>query len=788
MTNQDPQVARYFPAEVDQDTDLSLRRLFLTAWRGRWILTACVVLGVLAGVREIEREGEIWRAQSRVFVLGRTRTPVFSQGFIGSGTWEFLGTQAAVLQSTKVLQAVAARPDLALREFLDGSANKIAKLRSGLKVEVGKEDDVLTVSATSKDVGVACVLVNSVVDEYRRLVSLRGENSIKSSLAVYEEQRRLLQLDLDQALEARDRFLEGNSLVALDPEGAVRFEVDRYKKLRLRLDEAEEELDQAEARLAEAELFRHDVDVLRQFVGGTSGGLIRSAGPPEFQQLLADISADEAELDRLRLQRGEAIRVMKMTPQHSAVVELDRRIAEVSERLELSVAERDSSLTSKAQSDQRVERLFEVLNTRVAASRELVARERARSEEQRAVAKTVADLQAQYDRLEREVERSRRMVEEKTQKIRSIDLSSAETESLTQLSVEVLDPARPDTAQLANSKSRTLAQFLILGLLAGGALTWFRALLDQRLRSESDLARAVPSPLIGVIPRSRLDHGALDVLRSWVEDPRIAEAARGIRTAIYSSLPAEDGNVIQITSPEAADGKSTSACYLAVAQAKAGQSVVLVDADLRSPSIHSLFHRPNDAGLSEAIRDPKILLNGLIQRTELGGLDLMTSGASAVAPAEMLNSKRFDEVLESLAEEYDAVIVDSPPLLAVADARIVATRCDATILVTRVDRTKRGIAAAAYERVQSVGGRVLGVVMNAMPSGIGYGYGYGYGYGESYGYGDAHAEEGEGAGDASGPDDLTPGGGTTASAEEDEGPVRVDVTPSVERRRSDEEE
>ena len=146
MTTQNPQSPRFATADEAPDSDLSLRSLFVTAWRGRWILLVCVGLGVVTGFRKIEEQGEIWRAQSRVFVHGKSRNPAFYEGFIGSGTYEFLGTQAAVLRSTSLLQAVAARPEVASSKILSASSNKIAALRSGLSIDVGRDDDILTVS------------------------------------------------------------------------------------------------------------------------------------------------------------------------------------------------------------------------------------------------------------------------------------------------------------------------------------------------------------------------------------------------------------------------------------------------------------------------------------------------------------------------------------------------------------------------------------------------------------------------------------------------------------------
>ena len=327
MTTQEPQASRLAIADEGPDSDLSLRSLFVTAWRGRWILLLCVGLGVVTGFRKIEEQGEIWRAQSRLFVHGKSRSPVFYEGFIGSGTYEFLGTQAAVLKSTTLLQSVAARPEVASSSILSNSPNKVAALRGGLKIDVGRDDDILTVSLTSGDVAEACVVVNTVVSEYRRMVGVRGESSIRNTLEIFEDQRERLQADLNEALTMRDAFLAENALVALDPEGAGQFEIKQLNEFRGRLVEAERAAEEAKARLAEAELLRGDIEVLRLFVSEGKGFAPTATADPEFLDLIADIDEAEDELERLSAQRSEGIRVLKMTPRHAAIVELDARIS-----------------------------------------------------------------------------------------------------------------------------------------------------------------------------------------------------------------------------------------------------------------------------------------------------------------------------------------------------------------------------------------------------------------------------------------------------------------------------
>ena len=220
----------------------------------------------------------------------------------------------------------------------------------------------------------------------------------------------------------------------------------------------------------------------------------------------------------------------------------------------------------------------------------------------------------------------------------------------------------------------------------------------------------------------------------WDLDSHYAEAARSLRTAVYFGMVEGEGNLVQVTSPDAADGKTTVAANLAIAMAKAGQRTLLIDADLRKPRQAERFGLSEAKGLSTALSSD-VAVEKLVQQSGLEGLDVLTSGPIPANPAEVLGSARFASLLETLGKKYDRVIVDSPPVLPVTDARIIASRCNVTLMTLRVDKTTRKRAAAARDSLIGAGAKILGVALNDMPSGIGYGYGYGYGYGK-YGYGE----------------------------------------------------
>ncbi|MHC4168648.1 MAG: polysaccharide biosynthesis tyrosine autokinase [Planctomycetota bacterium] len=211
----------------------------------------------------------------------------------------------------------------------------------------------------------------------------------------------------------------------------------------------------------------------------------------------------------------------------------------------------------------------------------------------------------------------------------------------------------------------------------------------------------------------------------------VAEAYRTIRTAVFFGAPKEDAKVIHITSPAAGDGKSTLASNLAITMAQAGQRTLLIDADFRKPVQHKIFELDDERGLSSVLagRDS---IEQAVQPGVIGGLDVMACGPEVPNPSELLNSDAFNETLKRLTERYDRVVIDSPPVGPVADAQILAAGCDITLLVLRAEKSTRRQAQHARDSLLSVGGRLLGAVVNDVQQKRGQ-YGYYSNYG-NYGY------------------------------------------------------
>lgn len=205
----------------------------------------------------------------------------------------------------------------------------------------------------------------------------------------------------------------------------------------------------------------------------------------------------------------------------------------------------------------------------------------------------------------------------------------------------------------------------------------------------------------------------------------ISEAYRTLRTNIEFSSFDEHIRVIMLTSAGPGEGKSTTAANLAVAFAQAGKKVLIMDADLRKPTLHHTFSKTNRWGLTNIIAG-QAEVKEVISQTEINNLDLLASGPIPPNPSELLASKRMSALLEELKLIYDIIIVDTPPALAVTDAQIMSTKCDGVILVIDSGKVKREIALKVKMNLEYVNARILGAVLNNIDRKDGESYYYYY--------------------------------------------------------------
>lgn len=295
--------------------------------------------------------------------------------------------------------------------------------------------------------------------------------------------------------------------------------------------------------------------------------------------------------------------------------------------------------------------------------------------------------------------------------------------------VKLLDQAALPSAPTNSSLRTNILIGLILGSVAGIALITVLETLDRTIKTTDQGNTAFAAPMLALIPRRR--RGSSLVLLgndSGVE----GEPYRALRTAVQFTNPDVAMRTILVTSASPGDGKTTTAANLALALAAAGDRVVVIDADLRRATLASVFGLEQAVGLSSLVLRTAELDDTLQDWAER--VTVLPSGRPLPPnPSEVLGSHFMSQLLEELAEEYDVVIIDTPPVLPVTDAVALSTQVDAVLLVARHGATHRGPAAEARRRLDAVGANVIGYVLNAVPSrdSAGYYADYRYDYGRT---------------------------------------------------------
>lgn len=330
----------------------------------------------------------------------------------------------------------------------------------------------------------------------------------------------------------------------------------------------------------------------------------------------------------------------------------------------------------------------------------------------------------QYNIFQRDVDTNRELYQALLQRYKEIGVAGG---------VGVNNISVVDAAELPEKPSspRFLLNILLalfVGLGVGAAAAIALEQIDQGISDPGEVESALGIPLVGTVPRVT-DGNPLESLED--RKSALAEAYLSLQTNLAFSTDHGVPRSLAVTSTRPAEGKTTTSYALALSIARSKRRVLMVDTDMRSPSVHHLFNIENRDGLSNYLSGDDALAS-FIRPTAFEGLSVLTAGPQPPSAAELLSSERFERLISELARQFDHIVLDAPPVMGLADAPLIASRVEGTVFVIESHSTQRRMAQVAINRLRAANAQILGSVLtkfNAKRAHYGYGYEYGYGYG-----------------------------------------------------------
>ena len=627
----------------------------------------------------------------------------------------FIQTEFEVIQSEVILGKVIDKLNLnsvwgqKLGMGMLKTTDTIEMVKGRIDLSPTRNTSVIEIRVYSDSPEEAAQLANAIAEAYQEHRQEKGRKLTKGGIEALKAQFEEQDLKVKEAQTNVDQLRKELRISDLDAMGtspSPMLEAETVRRLNGQLFELETYVATEETRLAE--LVRLTPEKRRDAIQTTVG--------PDTQ--LSDL------LTQHNLTRQQMLAYQKdYTPENPIYVNTKTRADELDQRI-----------------NERVEGILTGLRARVSAQQAAVTnlREKLETARQRDIEKS-RDSRPYYDA---------KMELDELLKFRSalriklaaegIDLKLPKSGM-----VDILDRATPDSHPVRPNKPLNIALGIIIGLAVGIGLAFFIEYLDTSVKTIDDVERTLQAPVLGVIPQNvgyLVDEGS--------ESPH-AEAYRVLRTNLLFSRKDDKLNTIAIVSAGAGEGKSTTVMNLATVFAQSNQRVLIVDSDLRRPTLHKMVRVTNNLGLTNYLLKQNTL-EEVIQTTGVPSLDFMASGRLPSSSLGILSSAAMKDLISELKQRYDYVFFDSPPIMGVSDASILASEVDMTLQVIQYRRYPQPMNIRAKQLIEKVGGNLVGIVLNNINMSQDESYYYYSGYYHDYYSKNEEVAEGAAAGKANG--------------------------------------
>jgi tyrosine-protein kinase Etk/Wzc len=708
--------------DISQQLSEFLRILF----RGRWIVVVSFLAVVGAVTYLTYRMRPQYAATTSLLIVTRDRVenafldrgPVPASRTRNSNAMEILQSRMIAEDVIRSLEDSPYRTELELMQETTPSGRPISfdsranALRGRISVSLQKDTDVLELTATAYTPFEAAFLANAVAEQFYKysLQSARGE--ITDIRQFLEQQLEVVRGQLSQSEEVERSYKESQGVSALDQETSAL--VGQSADFHARYNTTQTELN--------AQLRRQDY--LRKQLAEARGSLIEdisSATSPLIVSMQQEIADKQTRIATLLANPGPGT--------DETVAALERELETIKAKLieeVRKVAGGSQSLDPMRTSQQLFDNLLntdveiKALTARAEALREVM--QNMDYELERLPQKTLV-----LARLTRDRELNEKLYLMLTQKYEETRIAEAGKSA----NVQIIDAAKPSTRPISPNKKLNILLSMLFGLAIGVGIAFFLEFLDDTVKTGDDLER-IGLTVLGTIPLVYTDQiirrlkkegrqftdadlhrvEAKMITRFSPKSP-VSEAYRSLRTNIQFADIDHPKHVLMVTSAMSKEGKSTTAVNLAITLTQTGSRVLLVDSDLRRPTLHNFFAMDKTYGVTNVLVG-SLSFDDVIKHTEVEKLDVITAGDIPPNPAELVASESMRRFIELARSRYDYVLLDSPPVIAVTDAAVLATRVDGTVLVVGSGTVNKREVVRAVGLLKNVRSPVLGVVLNGL--------------------------------------------------------------------------
>lgn len=577
-------------------------------------------------------------------------------------------------------------PETASGDTLLGLARKV---QGSLRVEPVKNSRIVNISFEYPDPALAAALADGIADAYIEQVLDIKMGTAKQAVEWMTKKIDEQKTKLDESQRLLQDYIKDKDIIALETKDSV----------------TPQKLQSLSSQLILAETKRRETEALYNQVRGMTQNLTEAltlpviAGDPIIQSLRAEEIKKEKDIIEMSKKFGE---------KHPQMIRMKEDLRGLREKM---ASETKRVITS-------IRNDYELSKAREASLRNLFAQGRGE-------ALVLSEKSIQYGALKREVESNQQIYEALLKRIKETSL----VEEVKSFNIFIVDRAEAPKGPIKPRRFLNILLSIIVGALGGVGIAFFLEYLDNTFKTPEDIEGKLALPLLGIIPvikTSDIHEGVVETVAHANRKSNISETYKALRTSLLLSSVDPVGSFL-VTSVIENEGKTTTATNLSITFSQLEKKVLLVDADMRKPKVHSVFGVDNSLGLSSFLTGQTT--TEVIKESGIPNLSIVTAGPLPPNPSELLSSKRMRDFLEAVAETFDVVIFDTPPIVTVTDTMILSDLVSGTVLVIRSGKTTFDVAQRGAKLLRDAKAKILGVVLNAMDTEKeGYRYLYPYYY------------------------------------------------------------